>query len=162
MAMSTTIRKSSRLVLRFQKQKRTVNKNVKGKLSVVLPYNLECLLKVYLRICRILSTRFSHCLPHLYFLLYDFRRERAFFNRSFLGVSLTCLMASAHFSGSSEHTTHEDSNCTLPNPELLLTKIGRPAESASRAVRPKPSVREGIMARSTSQKSLFTSSRLAQ
>ena len=66
--------------------------------------------------------------------------------------------------GSLEFTTNDfpegKLRCACANPELPLTRMGRPADNASRAVNPKPSVLEGIMARSTSQNNCFNLSLL--
>ena len=66
--------------------------------------------------------------------------------------------------GSLEFTTNDFPEGKLrsacANPELSLTRMGRPADNASRAVNPKPSVLEGIMARSTSQNNCFNLSLL--
>ncbi|CAH3170743.1 unnamed protein product, partial [Porites lobata] len=65
------------------------------------------------------------------------------------------LIAFAQSLGSSDSTTQLEPCGTFlkasPNPEFPLTSTGRPADKASRAARPKPSVRDGITARSTSQ-----------
>ncbi|RMX60019.1 hypothetical protein pdam_00019306, partial [Pocillopora damicornis] len=85
-------------------------------------------------------------------------------SRSDLSFCRTPAIAFAHSPGSSDSTTNDLPDGTVhsasPNPEFPLTRMGRPADNASNAVKPKPSVLEGMMQRSTSQNNSFNLSLL--
>ena len=108
----------------------------------------------------IISTISLHCFSQLYFSAY---RVLSCWHSciTFSPLSRMRLMASAQWFGSWESTIKDV--LILPrasaNPLFWLTRNGKPAESAFKAVKPKPSVLEGIKTRFEAHKSFFRNSR---